>query len=162
MFQPWKFLSYCISKKAFISRRAKLYNSGSPATKEIKFIYSILGYLDAKASALMRFDGIILAVLAIVAQNSSFITAAISAVVALFILSSIACCVMVIDVSWPFLSLARPENGKNDDATEVRELQKVLYFREQAYRWAWLLSAWAMVAIFIGAFLFFGTRLGAF
>ena len=162
MFQPWKFLSYCISEKRFISARAKLYNSDTSATKEIKFIYSILGYLDSKASALMRFDGIILAVLAIVAQNSSFNTAAISAVVALLILSSIACCVLVIDVSWPFLSIARPENGKNNDSAEVQELQKVLYFRERAYRWAWGLSALAMIAIFFGAVLFFGTRLGAF
>jgi hypothetical protein len=58
--------------KPVITEKAALYSDDTAAgVKEIKFIYNILGILDSKASALMQFDGILLAVLAIVAGSSA-------------------------------------------------------------------------------------------
>jgi hypothetical protein len=168
MLFPWKRISDRISDKTIITERAKFYYSDSPPDfvfgkiHEIKYIYTILGYLDSKASALMTFDGVILAVLAIVVGDSSKSTAtiAICAADAALIMFSIASCVLVIDVSWSFLSLARPEAGQPNDNFEVTELRKVLFFRERAYRCAWAFPAWAMVIILVGAVLFFGSHLG--
>lgn len=170
LYKPWKCISKFIDDKPRNTERAKFYSSKNAITyiEEIKYIYTILGYLDSKASSLMRFDGIILAIVAIELRTSPPLaptTIAISAVVAFLILASIACCVLVIDVSWPFLSLARPDVSLDaaelNEKAETIELRKVLYFRERAYRWAWTLAAWAMVAIFVGAILFFSNLIFA-
>ncbi|MGZ9263074.1 MAG: hypothetical protein ACXW6V_26715 [Candidatus Binatia bacterium] len=119
----------------------------------------MLAYIDSKASALMRFDGVILAVLALVAQQKpSILIGIFLAGVALLVFLSIACCVLVIDISWRFLEIAVEEEGTLNVASELSELRKVLYFRESAYRGVWILSACAMILMFVGALLFVGAR----
>jgi hypothetical protein len=103
----------------------------------------------------MRFDGIVLAVLAIVARSGASVpVSAALIVVALLVFLSIACCICVIDVSWRFLGIAIPAQGQRKIKEELQELRKVLYFREGAYQGAWLLSALAMILMFLGAILF--------
>jgi hypothetical protein len=166
MFAPWKWISPKLDDKPVISERAILFNSESDAglgqsVKEIKFVYAMLGYIDSKASALMRFDGVVLAVLALVSQHqSSLVVGVVLALVALLVFLSIVCCVLVIDISWPFLGLAVPSAGQQKTADELKELRKVLYFRECAYRWAWIFAAWAMIFMFIDAVLWALSRFG--
>jgi hypothetical protein len=61
---------------------------------------------------------------------------------------------LVIDVSWRFLGIAVPSQNRQEIEGELRELRKVLYFRENAYRFAWALAALAMILMFIDAILF--------
>ncbi len=156
MFVPWSWISRLISDKPVITERAAIFSDDAVVgVKEIKFIYAMLGYIDSKASALMRFDGIVLAVLAIVARSEATISVKIVlAGVALLVFLSIACCICVIDISWPFLGIAVPAAGQRQIDEELQELRKVLHFRERAYRGAWVLSALAMILMFVGAVLF--------
>ena len=156
MFVPWRWISRRMDDKPVITEKAALYSDDTAAgVKEIKFIYNILGILDSKASALMQFDGILLAVLAIVAGSSApYCVWLVLVGVALLVFLSIASCICIIDVSWPFLAIAVPSPGQRHIDEELRELRKVMNFREGAYRGAWFLSALAMILMFIGAVLF--------
>ena len=58
------------------------------------------------------------------------------------------------------LELAVPSTGERHIDDELRELRKVLHFREGAYRGAWFLSALAMIFMFIGSVLFVLVQLG--
>jgi hypothetical protein len=107
----------------------------------------------------MRFDGIILAVLALIARAETPLSERIVITgVAILVVLSIACCICVIDVSWRFLGIAVPSPGVRQVDQELQELRKVLYFREGAYRWAWILSGLAMILIFIGGLLLVFSR----
>jgi hypothetical protein len=92
MFVPWSWISRLISDKPVITERAAIFSDDAVVgVKEIKFIYATLGYIDSKACALMRFDGIVLAVLAIVARSEATISVKIVlAGVALLVFLSIA------------------------------------------------------------------------
>jgi hypothetical protein len=170
MFGPWKLLSCCVSdNEAAIKKRAELYcqdarlPTAKNGIKQITYIYSILGFIDSKASALMRFDGVILAVLALLYRSNLTSDAGTTtgnwvdkpvAVSVILLFASITSCILVIDISWRFLSIACPEKGADNLDGELKELRKVLKFREGTYKLAWLLSLLALLAMFITTIIF--------
>ncbi len=105
--------------------------------KTIESIWYILSVLDAKASALMRLDGVVLAAAFVgIAANIyelksiPFIGIAFPSIVSMLL------CLIVVGVDWPFLGYAK----KDDFALEITHLRKVRYFRERIFQWAWLFA----------------------
>ncbi len=53
MFAPWRWISLGIGEKSIISERAAIFsNDALPGVKEIKFIYTMLGYIDCDLTVL--------------------------------------------------------------------------------------------------------------
>jgi hypothetical protein len=88
---------------------------GLSFSEKIEELYSLLGILDSKDSSLLRFDGIILAVLAlIIGQNNydqiSDIKIAWLVILILNIIVSMVLCLIVVGVAWRFLTISIPES----------------------------------------------------
>lgn len=119
----------------------------------------MLSILDAKASALMRLNGVMLAAAAFLlnAQNTS--GRAVNAWVAGSAIGStisITLCLFVVSVDWRFLGLVVQSGRTELDYTdEFYHLQKVASFRQLLYRVAWTVSLITTVAILIALVLFF-------
>lgn len=137
-----------------------------------EYFYEHLGILDTKASALLRFDGIILAVLALLMRRDistlfsddpslrCWIT-----IEFVMIILSMFFCLLVVGLFWPFLGAAKPgkwpfgfkaaKGGTKND--EVDFLGKTLWLRERSYVVSWWLS---LLSIGVLSYLLFGTKLG--
>jgi hypothetical protein len=130
---------------------------GSDSPKTIlDEIYKFLGILDSKASALMRYNGIILAVIALMVRQSRTMPSVTYYIVALTI-ASILACLLVVGIFWRFLGWVKP-TGANDTekfGTELDLIRRVLILRELAYQLAWWASAvvlfmlWAHLSDFV-------------
>ncbi|MFD2183759.1 hypothetical protein [Rhodoplanes azumiensis] len=108
-------------------------------------IYKLLNILDSKASALMRYNGIILAVITFSTHAGQPFSKLVYAIVFLT-LASIFSCLMVVGVFWNLLSYiepakftddAAPIEGSGDLTKEANSLRKLLLLRETAYQTAW-------------------------
>jgi hypothetical protein len=114
-------------------------------------IYTLLNILDSKASALMRYNGIILAVLALLLGRGAIqaLPAGHAASAYIWIvyltLASILACLLVVGVYWRFFEFVRPPN---DFAEELSTLRRVLLLREAAYQIAWWLAVIVSIANF--------------
>jgi hypothetical protein len=127
---------------------------GSKAPKLVlDEIYKFLGILDSKASALMRYNGIILAVIALMVRTGQPLPGVASSIV-LMTVGSILACLLVVGVYWRFLEWIDPQAGAHKMSTELDMLRRVLILREAAYQVAWWLSA-AVLIIFLIHFLEF-------
>jgi len=113
--------------------------------KVLDEIYKLLGILDSKASALMRYNGIILAVLALMLKNTPLPHVTIYIVV--MTIASILACLLVVGVYWRFLEWVDPSAG-DKLAHELALLRRVLVLREAAYQIAWWMSA-AVLVLFL-------------
>jgi len=108
-------------------------------------IYKLLGILDSKASALMRYNSIILAVLALMVKGTTLPHVTIYIVVMTIV--SILACLLVVGVYWRFLEWVKP-TGSNRLEEELQLLRRVLIMREAAYQIAWWMSA-AVLLLFL-------------
>jgi hypothetical protein len=119
--------------------------------KAVEWLYSVLSVLDAKASALMRLNGVMLAAAAFLLNlDVSYLELVLWGIAALSSIS-IALCLLVVSVDWPFLGLVR-QTGENLDFTdEVDNLERVSVFRQTIYRISWITSSIA-TAMFVYAF----------
>jgi len=79
------------------------------AKDRVDYLYSVLGILDTKASSLMTFDGIVLAVLAIVAKQHPVWVLIIS----LLVLISMMLCLWVAAIMWRFLAEKSKHQQRN-------------------------------------------------
>lgn len=170
MYFPWSTISRNLNfgtKGLATEARSKFYKStgANPKLDELKYIYDLLGILDGKAASLMQFCGIVLAVLILLLQSSTYklidILVSISGVAAL---CAIAACGLITALSWGFLELAVPKNSDPSDKdieAELTELRKVLYFREVAFRRAWLLAGFSLGIMTFATAVFVFTRLAA-
>lgn len=109
--------------------------------KVIKSIYALLGILDKKASALMRYNGIILAVVSLfIRMGTEQRIHGLDLAIMLITLFSIMLCLLVVGIFWRFLELAFPASGTTNVDYEVSQLKCVLHLRETSYQLAWLLA----------------------
>lgn len=108
-------------------------------------IYKLLGILDSKASALMRYNSIILAVLALMVKGTTLPHVTIYIVVMTIV--SILACLLVVGVYWRFLEWVNP-TVSDKLADELELLRRVLIMREAAYQIAWWMSA-AVLLLFL-------------
>jgi hypothetical protein len=120
-----------------------------PAAKAVKWIYEILTVLDAKASALMRLNGVLIAAAAFFLAQlgasarlvlSGGIHPSLVVIAALLSAISIACCLFVVNVSWPFLGKATIQGTTWVFENEIAALSKTMHHRQNAYRAAWWVS----------------------
>ena len=70
-----------------------------------------------------------------------------SIVVAIVILGSIFCSLVVVGIYWPFLHYAIPEPGRAEFDREWQLILKVLVVRQHCYQVAWLLSVLALLLL---------------
>ena len=143
---------------------APLTETESVKAKDVvEWIYGVLGTLDAKASALMRLNGVLIAAAAFLLglfrpQGGSILSttnldAALIVLLAFFSAISIFCCLLVVDISWPFLGRVTKNNNRTFEfAEEIKSLDKISRFRQNAFRLAWLISLVASIG-FLGEFL---------
>ena len=117
----------------------------SPA-QAIDWLYGVLSVLDAKASALMRLNGVMLAAAAFLlnfqAPAGLRIPVSPRLILSIAVLSSfsIALCLLVVSVDWRFLGLVRQTEREFDFTDEIANLQRVSLFRQGVYRLAWWFS----------------------
>jgi hypothetical protein len=108
--------------------------------------YAVLSILDAKASALMRLDGVLLAaaLFGITGKLYEIKTWQFTTIVFLCLASMVAC-LFVVSVDWKFLGLVTRTATGFDFTAEIENLRKVRQFRETTYRFAWTLALLASV-----------------
>jgi len=139
-------------------------------TARYEKIYELLGILNHKAEALMVYSGVTLAVVSVANIHpmpcyGMFWCAWLpdeelfSIVIAVFILLSIFCCLIVVGIFWGFLEYAiQPNPQRNgyvtDFRTEWNKLLKVVVVRQFYYQCAWLMAviAWLLLALFVLSF----------
>jgi len=165
-FAPWRECEGYVFRRHMLSHInasggnlvAKISDSKSPVSCKdaLDWIYDLLSAMDAKASALMRLNGVMLAAAAFLLNMYSAATshAALQinkydeiAIVVTATLSaiSILLCLFVVNVSWYFLGKVTEANGELNYTEEFRELQTTAKRRQKFYRVAWHISSWAAV-----------------
>jgi hypothetical protein len=128
-------------------RVGEVYGNGTKDNKRtLNAIYQFFGTLDAKASALMRFNGIILAVIALILQSGGTVPP-ITYVVVYMTLASILACLLVVGVFWRFLEWVNTGTNALDD--ELHVIRRVLVMREVAYQVAWWLAGVVSILLII-------------
>ena len=105
----------------------------------------------------MVYSGVTLAVLSVANIHESAEHAAIlhglitercySIVIAMFVLGSIFCSLIVVGIYWPFLHHAIPEPGRATFDAEWQLILKVLVVRQHCYQVAWLFSVLALLLL---------------
>ncbi len=93
----------------------------------------------------MRYNSIILAVLALMVKGTTLPHVTIYIVVMTIV--SILACLLVVGVYWRFLEWVKP-TGSNRLEEELQLLRRVLIMREAAYQIAWWMSA-AVLLLFL-------------
>jgi hypothetical protein len=109
-------------------------------------IYTFLNILDSKASALMRYNGIILAVIALMVRSGQGLPD-IAYVIVYTTLASILSCLLVVGVFWRFYEFVKTTGNPLDDELDV--LRRVLVMREAAYQVAWWLAVVVSILLVI-------------
>jgi hypothetical protein len=129
----------------------------------VDWIYGVLTILDAKASTLMRLNGVLIAaaafLLGLFGRRESILSMARSDAM-LVILSaslstvSIFLCLLVVNVSWGFLGRVTKNHGNRtfEFAREIESLDGAMRFRQTVYQAAWLISLIASIG-FLAEFL---------
>jgi hypothetical protein len=125
--------------------------------RAIEWLYGVLSVLDAKASALMRLNGVMLAAAAFLLsfRHPAGLQIPVGQwlILSIAVLSSfsIALCLLVVSVDWRFLGLVRQTGQEFDFTDEIANLQRVSLFRQGVYRLAWWLS-FAATGLFVYTF----------
>jgi hypothetical protein len=116
-------------------------------------LYGNLTVLDSKASALMAFDGILIAIASFTIQQGGVFASEplVPLVVIILTLLGAGCCLFVAQVSYPFFGKVIMTSAKLDFSSELGALASAVTWRTNFYRAAWWLSAIA-VALFLIVF----------
>ena len=156
----WSGLLQFFPSDDWVDRRIRTLDGQTTPEKTIKAIYLLLGILDTKASALMRFNGIILAVIALMLRDSKQMPPISFYVILYMTLASIIACLVVVGIFWRFYEFvdAAPEgfpaqNREQEQARllarELIMLRRVLRLREAAYQIAWWLAGIVSVLLIL-------------
>lgn len=139
---PTKWISWSVLQffpnDTGIDAKVGALEAGAAPVKTVKAIYGCLSILDGKASALMRFNGIILAVIALMIKSSQELPT-VAYVIMYMTLASILSCLVVVGVFWRFYEFVDPDDA-NSLERELGMLRRVLVLREAAYQLAWWLA----------------------
>lgn len=128
--------------------------------KVLDWIYALLTVLDAKASALMRLNGVMLAAAAFFLSPNVDATSFVRALVAgsgIGSTISIAACLLVVSVDWTFLGLVKVASASTDSkerwdfTDELFHLQQVAGARQWLYRFAWAVSFLTTIVFIVAA-----------
>lgn len=122
---------------------------GDDQKKLLDEIYKFLGILDSKASALMRYNGIILAVIALMARTSNQQLPHVTYLIVLLTIGSIMACLLVVGVYWRFLEWVDPTNVNDKFSAELDLIRRVLILREACYQLAWWCSAVVLILFLV-------------
>jgi hypothetical protein len=125
-------------------------NSDITANDAVKWFYEVLTALDAKASALMRLNGVLIAasafLLGIFGRSGATILST-TRIDSIFIICSallsaisIGLCLFVVNVSWYFLGKVTINGSDFDFVEEITSLGNVVDRRQCLYRSAWWIS----------------------
>ncbi|MGB8411043.1 MAG: hypothetical protein WCE58_14195 [Gallionella sp.] len=138
-----------LEKSGYGCKKGKI-NSNITANDAVKWFYEVLTALDAKASALMRLNGVLIAaaafLLGIFGRTGTTIlsTTALDSVSiicsALLSAISIGLCLFVVNVSWDFLGKVTINGNDFDFHEEIKSLENVVNRRQFLYRSAWWIS----------------------
>jgi hypothetical protein len=119
------------------------------AETAIKWFYEVLTTLDAKASALMRLNGVLIAAAAFllgvvgrpgtILATSSWDSRLVIVCAALSALS-MTLCLFVVNVSWSFLGKTVLAGDTCDAGDEILGLDRACNFRRRMYQFAWSIS----------------------
>lgn len=126
----------------------------SRAKDTTKSFYEALNILDSKASALMGFDGILIAAATFTVEKQGLIgiQRAVTLTVIIMALFAAALCLFVARISYPFLGkvtiIPGPPRGL-DYSDEISALDRESVRRTGLYRTAWLLSLTAVTLFMI-------------
>lgn len=125
-------------------------SDGTPNHKDaLNLLYKFLDVIDSKASALLRFNGIILAVLAVLSRTAGESSAKPYFYLATIIILIISCglCMFVIQIKWGFLGQgSNPEVGF-DATVEFPALRDAVAWRHRCYYLAWCITALCGLAL---------------
>lgn len=164
---PFEFSEYVLRRHALSAVRRHpdgsvraLFPTETPsAVKALDWLYELLGILDAKASALMRLNGVMLAAAAFLLGPRDGtvhwvrVLVATSAVGSAF---SIGLCLLIVSVDWKFLGLVVERGRRELDFTcEFDHLQRVASFRQFFYHSAWWVSFFTTAALLVALIAFF-------
>lgn len=123
--------------------------------KEItEFLYAALTILDSKASALMGFDGILIAAATFTVEKQGLVDTqrVVTLIVIIMALFAAALCLFVARISYPFLGKVTIIPGpprELDYSDEISALDREVGRRTRLYRNAWLLSLIAVTLFMI-------------
>ena len=128
-----------------------LYASGTHITPEnakaiAEFLYEALTVLDRKATALMAFDGILVAAASFTAEKKNVVSTerVFTLIVTSMALVAAGFCLFVSQISYPFLDKVASAPGALDYSNELKALESALIWRTYFYQAAWWLSLFAL------------------
>jgi hypothetical protein len=130
------------------------------AREVVDWIYGVLSILDAKASTLMRLDGVLIAaaafLLGLFGRPESILSTtrpdAILVILAACLSAlSLFLCLFVANISWGFLVRVTKNRGNRtfEFAREIQSLDRAMRFRQTVYQLAWLVSLIASIGFFL-------------
>ncbi len=147
----WLLLAVVIPDcKKFVDERIQTKADQDRSKAILDEIYKFLGILDSKASALMRYNSIILAVLALMERGTSAKLPHVTIYIVVMTIVSILACLLVVGVYWRFLEWVDPDARENLSG-ELDALRRALVMREAAYQIAWWMSL-AVLLLFLWNF----------
>src|SRR5690242_5587651 len=104
----WQLALLLVPSDDWVDQRVRTIEWGTTPERTIRAIYVLLGVLDTKASALMRFNGIILAVIALMLRDSKQAPPISFYVILYMTLASIIACLVVVGIFWRFYEFVTP------------------------------------------------------
>jgi hypothetical protein len=160
----WRLVSWKIKVPDVIGERIRMFVKVTPEMTEsecwrehYKAAYELLGILNEKAEALLVYSGITLAVVGVAnshpkAEAATMLFGLISERgysigIAIVILASTLCSLIVVGIYWQFLRYAIPEPNRFEYETEWNILLNALVLRQACYQIAWLLSIVALLML---------------
>lgn len=160
----WRLVSWKMKVPDVIGDRIRMFVKVTPEMTEserwrehYEAAYHLLGILNEKAEALLVYSGITLAVLGLANSHQAAEDATVlfglisergySIVIALVILGSILCSLIVVGIYWQFLRYAIPEQNRFAYEAEWNNLLNALVLRQNCYQIAWLLSILALLLL---------------
>jgi hypothetical protein len=129
------------------------------AREVVDWVYGVLSILDAKASTLMRLDGVLIAaaafLLGLFGRPESILSTTRSDAMLVIVAASLSAlslflCLFVANISWNFLGkVTRSNNRTFEFAREIESLDRAMRFRQTVYQVAWLVSLIASIGFIL-------------
>jgi hypothetical protein len=140
-----------VAEDDYDAKKIALNEKGNESSRFcIEANYQVLSILDAKASALMRLDGVLLAACLVGLTAKLYdVKSCAFGILAYTSLASMLLCLLVVAVDWKFLGYVIKTANGFDFTQEISHLRRVRAFRERVYQLAWWLAFVASMAFAI-------------
>lgn len=137
-----------LPKNEALDRKILMLNPKNNDDKRtvLKEIYLFLGILNSKAQGLMRYNGIVLAVIALMVKSGSSVSLRLGTYFIVYMtLASIVLCLFIVGVFWRFLEFVDPDDAGMEK--ELNLIRRVLFAREWSFQLAWWLAVGASLLL---------------